>query len=172
MEKFDWVVARGKGPTKERQLQAPGALLDAWAEQLAVMRPPALRNFYVPSMNGEALVKKSAEARTAHKAEYAITHEAASQRYAPFLSTASQVRCRLIVGVAADGGPRAIDARGVDHGASLAILDVQSSGESLFRDRIDVALLARPAQVYHDLVHSEGRAKELAKHIRQAKIGF
>ena len=33
-----------------------------------------------------------------YEAQYAITHEAAGQRYAPFLSTVSQVRCRLMGG--------------------------------------------------------------------------
>ena len=172
LEKFDWVVARGQGPTKERNLREPGGLLDAWAKQLAVVRPPALRRFFVPSVHSEELVRKFAALCTAHKAEYAITHEAASQRYAPVPATVSQVRCRLMVGAAADGVLGAIDARGVDHGANLAVIDVQSSGDLLFRDQIDGALLASPVQVYLDLVRSEGRAKEIAKHLRQARIGF
>ena len=47
LERFDWVVSRGQGPGKERHLQEPGALLDAWVNQLTVMRPlsmtPVLR---------------------------------------------------------------------------------------------------------------------------------
>ncbi len=35
MEKFEWVVSRGQGPGKERYLQQPGALLDAWVNQQA-----------------------------------------------------------------------------------------------------------------------------------------
>ena len=35
MEKFERVVSRGQGPGKERCLQQPGALLDAWVNQQA-----------------------------------------------------------------------------------------------------------------------------------------
>ena len=172
LERFDWVVSRGQGPTKERHLREPGALLDAWAAQLAVMRPLAMRRYFVPSVRAEGLVQKFAEVCAAHKAEYAITHEAAGQRYAPFLSTVSQVRCRLMAGAAADGALGALDAHIVDQGANLAVIEVKSSGELLFRERVDGTWLASPLQVYLDLMRSEGRAREMAKHLRQDRIGF
>ena len=111
LEKFDWVVSRGQGPGKERHLQEPGALLDTWVNQLAVMRPLSLRRYFVPSVRAEGLVEKFAEVCAKSKAEYAITHEAAGQQYAPFLSTISQVRCRLLAGPAADRALGALDAR-------------------------------------------------------------
>lgn len=43
LEQFDWLVARGQGPSKERHLREPSALLDAWAKQLATQRAPVLR---------------------------------------------------------------------------------------------------------------------------------
>ena len=98
LEKFEWVVSRGQGPGKERHLQEPGALLDAWVNQLTVMRPLSMRRYFVPSARVEGLLEKFAEVCAESKAEYAITHEAAGQRYAPFLSTVSQVRCRLLDG--------------------------------------------------------------------------
>ncbi len=48
LERFDWLEARGQDPTKERHLREPAALLDAWAKQLIVIRPPTLRRYYVP----------------------------------------------------------------------------------------------------------------------------
>lgn len=172
LERFDWVVSRGRGPTKERHLREPGALLDDWATQLAVIRPLALRRYFVPSLRAEGLIQKFAEACAANEAEYAITHEAAGQRYAPFLSAISQVRCRLMLGAPADGVLAALNARIVDDGANLVVIDVKSSGELLFRELIDGIWLASPVQVYLDLMFSEGRAKEMARHLRQERIDF
>ncbi len=172
LERFDWVVSRGQGPTKERHLQEPGALLDAWAKQLAVMRPLAMQRYFVPSVRAEGLARKFSEVCAAYKAEYAITHELAGQRYAPFLSTVSQVRCRLMPGAAANYSLSALHAHIVDEGANLAVIEVKSSGELLFRERVDGTWLASPVQVYLDLMRSEGRAREMAKHLRQERIGF
>ena len=172
LERFDWVVSQGQGPSKERQLREPGALLDAWAKQLSAMRPIAMRRYFVPSLRGEALLRKFAEVCAANEAEYAITHEAAGQCYAPFLSTVSQVRCRFIAGAAADGALGALDARFVDQGANLAIIEVKSPGELLFREVVDGIWLASPIQVYLDLMRGEGRAREMAEHLRQERIGF
>ena len=172
LERFDWVVSRGQGPSKERQLQEPGALLDAWAKQLVVTRPPAMRRYFVPAVRAEGLVEKFAEACAANKAEYAITHEAAGQKYAPFLTTVSQVRCRLMVSPEADRALGAIDARVVDQGANLVVIEVESSGELLFRELVHGTWLASPVQVYLDLMRGEGRTKEMAKHLRNERLGF
>ena len=172
LEKFDWVVSRGQGPAKERHLQEPGALLDAWASQLAAMRPLSMRRFFVPSTGVEGLVDKFAEVCAASQAEYAITHEAAGQRYAPFLSSISQVRCRLLEGPAADWVLGALDARSVNQGANLAVIEVKSPGELLFREFVKGIWLASAVQVYLDLMRSEGRAREMAEHLRRERVGF
>lgn len=172
LETFDWVVSRGQGPTKERHLREPGALLDEWTRQLAVMRPLGLRRYFVPSLRAEGLIQKFAEVCTANRAEYAITHEAAGQRYAPFLSAVSQVHCRMMLGAPADGVLAALNAHVVSQGANLAVIDVKSSGELLFRNLQDGIWLASPVQVYLDLMRGEGRARELARHLRQERIGF
>ena len=172
LERFDWVASRGQGPTKERDLREPGALLDAWARQLAVTRPSAIRRYFVPSVRAEGLVWKLADACATHRVEYAITHEAAGQRYAPFLSTVSQMRCRLMAGAAAAEALGALDAHTVDRGANLAVIEVESPGDLLFRELVDGAWLASPVQVYLDLICGEGRAKEMAQHLRRERIGF
>ncbi len=172
LEKFDWAVSRGQGPGKERRLQEPGALLDAWADQLTAMQPLSMRRYFVPSVRAEGLAEKFAEACAASKAEYAITHEAAGQRYAPFLSTVSQVRCRLLGGPAADGALGALDARSADRGANLAVIETGSPGELLFREFVSGVWLASAVQVYLDLMRSEGRAREMAGHLRRERIGF
>lgn len=170
LEKFDWVESRGQGPTKTRYLREPGALLDEWTKQLALMRPIHFRRYYVPSVHVEGLLLKFAKICDDYKAVYAITHEAAAQWYAPFLSNFSQVHCRLVAGAPADAVLDALDAHKVDHGANLAVIAVKSSDELLFREQVHETWLASPVQVYLDLMRSEGRATEMAKHLRQARI--
>ena len=171
LEKYEWVVSRGKGPRKQRQLAMPSAMLDTWSEQLSKLRPVALQRFFVPLVR-ETLEEKLAESFSANNVEYAISHEAAAQRYAPYLSTVSQVHSRLVACPGADRALRSMEARPVSHGANLALIQVNSVDEMRFRRHIDGIWLASPVQVYLDLMHSEGRAKEMATHLRQECIGF
>lgn len=172
LERFDWLESRGRGPRKERYLRDPAALLDAWTRQLGVMRPPTMHRYYVPAVQAESLVEKIDQVLTAHAIEYALTHEAAGQRYAPFLSRFSQVRCRVPASPAADRAIGELGARAVSEGFNLAVIEAGSPGDLLFRKRVGGSWLASPVQVYLDLVRSEGRAKEMAEHLRREKIGF
>lgn len=172
LERFDWLTSRGQGPNKERHLVEPGSLLDAWVKQLASLRPPGLRRYYVPSTDVEKLIDRIGHVCDAHEVEYAITHEAAAQRYAPFLSSVSQVRCRMLAGRAADAAIGELDARVVSEGVNLVILEAKSQGDFLFRERVRDVWLASPIQVYLDLLRGEGRGKEMAEHLRHERIGF
>ena len=172
LERFDWLVSRGQGPSKERHLREPAALLDTWVKQFASIRPPALRRYYIPSMRADNLLVHVGHIFAIHDVEYATSHEAAAQRYAPFLSSVSQVRCRLLVGPAADAAIGDLGARVVNEGANLTIIEAKSPGELLFRERVDGIWLASPIQVYLDLLRGEGRAKEMAVHLRKERIGF
>jgi len=172
LERLDWLETKGQGPSKERLLREPGALLDAWSKQLALGRSPALRRYYVPAVKPADLSGRMDRVFEQYQAAYAITHEAAAQRYAPFLSSVSQVRCRLLPGRPAEEALGALHAQVVTEGANLAIIEVKSSGELLFREKVDGVWLASPVQVYLDLVRSEGRAKEMADHLRRERIGY
>ena len=172
LERFDWLVSRGQGPNKQRHLREPSALLDAWAKQLAVIPPAPWRRYFVPSVKANELLDRIANVFAGNGLEYAVTHEAAAQLYAPFLSSVAQVRCRILRGPAAEAGVVALGARPVNEGANLAIIEAKSLGELLFRERVAGAHLASPIQVYLDLLRSEGRAKEMANHLRKEKIGF
>ncbi|MFM0227607.1 hypothetical protein [Paraburkholderia dipogonis] len=172
LERFDWLVARGQGPSKERHLREPTALLDAWAKQLATIRSPNLRRYYVSGTKAEMLAMRIGEVFDMHDVEYEVSHEAAAQRYAPFLSNVSQVRVRALTGANTDAAIGDLGARVVNEGANLGIIDAKSSGELLFRDRVDGLWLASPIQIYLDLLRGEGRSKEMAEHFRKARIGF
>jgi hypothetical protein len=172
LDRSEWLESRGQGPNKERHLREPTALLDGWTKQLATMRAPFMRRYYVSSVRTEELMQRLDQVCAARGAEYAITHEVAGQRYAPFLSNIAQVRARLLAGPAAEQAIGDLDARVVNEGANLFVIDVKTSGELLFRERVDGAWLASPVQVYLDLMRSEGRSKELAQHVREERIGF
>ena len=172
LERFEWLGSQGQGPTKKRRLRAPAALLDAWSQYVATERPAALRRFYVPTLRGDALADRIGQVLGFKGVEYALTHEAAAQRYAPFLSSVSHIRCRVIPGGAADEALDILGARPVAEGANLSIIDAKSPGELLFREKVGEAWLASPIQVYLDLLRGEGRAKEMAAHLRRERIGF
>lgn len=172
LERFEWLASRGQGPGKQRHLREPAALLYAWVKQLSSIRPPELRRYFVPSTKADSLLERVGQVFEANHVEYAISHEAAAQRYAPFLSSISQVRGRLLAGSAADAAIADLGARVASEGANLGIIEAKSSGDLLFRERVGGIWLASPIQVYLDLLRGEGRAKEMAEHLRQEKIGF
>lgn len=172
LERFDWIESRGQGPGKERHLREPGELLDAWSKQLAGSTGPVLRRYYVPGLKSDALIQRLGEVFDAYRVAYAVSYEAAAQRYAPFLSGISQVRTRLLPGAGVDAALAELDARVVGEGANLTVVETKSAGELLFRQQVDGVWLASPIQVYLDLLRGEGRAKEMAKHLRQERIGF
>lgn len=171
LERLDWIVSRGKGPRKKRHLREPGSLLDEWVKQLTTMRLPPMRRYFVPPEK-KVLVETLAEEFNKNEVVHAFTHESAGQRYTPFLSTITQVRCRLVGCPAVGQVLQKMDARLVDRGANLAIIEVKSSDSLLFRESIDDVWLASPIQVYLDLMIGEGRANELANHLRNERIGY
>lgn len=172
LERFDWLETRGQGPGKERHLREPAALLDAWAKQLASIRPQPLRRYYVPGTKADVLATRLGQVFDAHGVEYAISHEAAAQRYTPFLSNVAQVRVHVLTGAKADAAIGDLSARVVSEGANLSVIEARSPGELLFHERVDGLWLASPIQIYLDLLRGEGRSKEMAEHFRKERIGF
>lgn len=172
MERFDWLEVQGKGPNKQRRLAQPGALLDAWASRINNERPGPIRRFFVPGVKGEALADHAARAFENAGVNYALTHEAAAQRYSPFLSSISQIRFRLKSGLEALAALGELQARPVVEGANLLVLDSTDGGDLLFRSQVDGVWLANVVQVYFDLLRGEGRSKEMAAHLRTERIGF
>lgn len=172
LERFDWLMARGQGPAKERHLSEPSALLDAWVKQLATLRPPILRRYYVPGTKADALEARIGQVFDARDVVYSISHEAAAQRYAPFLSSLSQVRARVLSGANADAAIGDLNARLVSEGANFGVIEAKSPGDLLFREQVGGLWLASPIQIYLDLLRGEGRSKEMAEHFRKERIGF
>jgi hypothetical protein len=131
-----------------------------------------MRRFFVPSVGADELAEKVGQVFAHHGIEYAITFEAAGHRYAPFLSSISQVRCRVLNSPVLERALGELGARAVSEGTNLAVIEAKSPGELLFREQVNGVWLASPIQVYLDLVGSDGRGKEMAEHLRRERIGF
>lgn len=171
LERFDWLETRGQGPAKERYLREPGALLNEWVSQLASIRLQSIQRYYVPG-SGKDTLQQLVQAFDAHKVQYAVSHEAAAQYYAPFLSSVPQVRVRVLIDQNADAAISALGARAVSEGANFGVIEAKSPGELLFREQIDGLWLASPIQIYLDLLRGEGRSREMAEHFRRERIKF
>lgn len=170
LERLDWVTARGQGPSKERHLSTPTALLDEWKKQVQAARHPPTRRYYVPATDMSELPHRLAGACESSGVRYVITQEAAAQVYAPFLVKISRVACRMAPGTF-DAALSKLQARAVAEGANLLVIETKTEGEFLFKERHGSVWLANPIQVYLDLLWSGGRSQEAAEHLRRERIG-
>jgi len=166
MERREWLDVKGSGPAKLRRLRAPGPLLYAWTQYISNRKPPKLERLYVPSADANDLMHKLQWACHEADADYAVTGEAAAQAYAPFLSSVSQVRCRIIPGVRRKEALDRLQAMPVTEGWNLGLVETNARGDVSVGERIDDIALAPPLQVYLDLLHGSGRSKEMASHLR------
>lgn len=173
LEQFEWLDARGKGPSKERKLASPGAVLDEWTNRvLASSRRLKPKLFYIPRNKPNEIIERLSGFCENRKLDYVITGEAAAQIYSPFLTDVSRATCRLHPGSEADALYAELDARHVQEGANFYVIETRGDGEFLFKERIQGHWLASPVQVYLDLLQSAGRGKDMAEHLRHERIGF
>lgn len=172
LERLEFISLNEPGPHKGRQVREPGRLLDQWAKYVTPLKTPALRRYFLPALRAEQLLEGVAREFATHNVSYAVSFEAAAQAYAPFLSSISQVKCRAMPGAALESGLAALSARVVEEGVNFSVLETKSASDLLFREQLEGSWLASPIQVYLDLLRSEGRAKELAQHLRRERIRF
>jgi hypothetical protein len=170
IERREWVEARGSGPSKERRLINPRALLDAWANHQTTTKPAAVKYFYIRSTALSNLQERIDQTCDREGIPYEFTGVTAGQIHAPFLSTVSQVFCRLPAGQGTKTVLDAIEARPVREGWNLAVQETASEDDLRFRERKSGLWVADPLQTYLDLLQSGGRAKELAQHLRAEKL--
>lgn len=173
LEQFEWLDARGKGPSKERKLASPGAVLDEWTKRvLASPRLQKAKLFYVPRSKPNEIMDRLSLFCEERGLDHVFTGETAAQVYAPFLTDVARTTCRLIPGSEADAFYAALDARQVQEGANFQVIETRESGAFLFKEQIQGHWLASPVQVYLDLLQSAGRSKDMAEYLRNEKIGF
>jgi hypothetical protein len=172
LERREWVISKGSGPTKERRLNEPEGLLDAWSAHQTSIRSRSLRHYYIPTPTIDEIVVRLDHACTEHEVNYAITGAAAGQAYAPFLTNISQLHCRLAPTPATEAVLQSLDARPVREGWNFGVIESKSAGEFAFRERINNAWFANPLQTYLDLLQGGGRSKELAQHLRRERLSL
>lgn len=170
IERREWVEVRGAGPSKERRLVNPRGLLDAWASYQTSVKPKAVRHFYVRSMTPADLQRHIDHACEIYGIPYELAGITAGQIHAPYLSSVSQVICRIPAKVSMSAMLDSVDARPVRDGWNLGVHEVASDDELRFRERIDGFWVSDPLQTYLDLLQAGGRAKELAQHLRAEKL--
>lgn len=170
MERREWVDVRGAGPAKSRRLKYPDRMLDAWSQFITSQKPPGLDRFYVNSADANDLMHKLHAACKEADAAYAVTGEAAAQVYAPYLTSISQVRCRIAPGARREEALERLGVRPVSEGWNLALVETNARGEVTVGERIDGVMIAPPLQVYLDLLQGSGRSKEMANHLRSEKL--
>jgi hypothetical protein len=170
LERREWLDTRGSGPGKLRRLVDPGKMLDAWTRFLSDQKPKPQRHYFI-SAQGNDLIHRLATTCDDHMAMYAVTGEAAAQAYAPYLTSVSQVLCRMLAGASTIGTLEDLQARAVNEGWNLAVIESPSPGDFTQIETKDGVRLANPLQVYLDLQQGSGRAKELAEHLRRERLG-
>jgi hypothetical protein len=172
LDKLEWVKHRGQGPAKERQLSEPSQLLDAWAAAFAAAKREPLQRYFVPKLGSQDPELAIAEVFEKAKVHYAISHESAAQRFAPFLTHVGKVRIRVVAGVELHVAKTELGVQRVDTGWNLGLWE-GAEADLMFSERIDSAWFASPFFVYLDLLQAaEGRSKEAAEHLRKTRIGF
>ncbi|HMG47757.1 MAG TPA: hypothetical protein VK614_09885 [Allosphingosinicella sp.] len=171
MERREWVEVRGSGPAKVRRLSDATRMIDAWSDYVEHEKPTPMQRFYSPLLDMHPLMQGLDHACHELGIPYAITGEAAAQAYAPYMTSISKVRCRMVQGATQRAALDEIDAKPVDEGWNLAIIPVRTEAEARAGVRIDGISYASPLRVYLDLLQLPGRAKDLATHLRAERLG-
>jgi hypothetical protein len=65
-----------------------------------------------------------------------------------------------------------LNAREVEEGSNLGLIESGSVRDMLFEQNIRGLRVESPILAYLDLLGGEGRAKEMAEHLRRERIGF
>lgn len=170
MERREWMDTKGAGPSKLRHLRAPRSLLDAWTAYIKDQKPPKLARYYVPGVDTEMLADRLDEACHHADVVYAVTSQVAAQAYAPYLSSISQLRCRIAPGPRQQEALETMRAREVSEGWNLGVIETRARSEITVGERRGEAILAPPLQVYLDLLQDTGRSKEMAAHLRAERL--
>lgn len=172
LERRGWIEARGGGPYKERKAALPSEMLDAWAEAVRARPALPLARYFVPGASGlDAVLARVARAFRS-TVTYAVTHQAAAQIYAPFLTDVKTVRVRAHAESNLAAALAEIRAASVTEGANLAVIELHDALDVFVAEQRKGIHLASPVQAYIDLQAGEGRSKEAAEHLRKEVIGF
>ncbi|WP_292637181.1 MarR family transcriptional regulator [Novosphingobium sp.] len=170
MERRDWLEVDGAGPAKTRRLRERALVLDEWARLIAAQKPPQIERYYVPANDAGEIARRLEDACRDAGAQYAITAEAAAQVYAPYLSSISQLKCRLQAGRVQHDVLSRLDARSVSEGWNFGVIAEVGKHDVAVGERLNGIAYAPIVQIYLDLLQGSGRASEMADHFRSEQL--
>jgi len=168
LEKREWCEASGAGRTLRRRLVEPALLLDAWAEQWALRKPPST-HWYAFSQQPHALMEQLAR-RLAHAgltSPWAFSGAAAANRHAPLLTHVEAVDIVIARGQS-HSIANALALEPADQGFNVTLVE-RDGASMLFRETFmqDQSYLSSLFVLYLDLKNGRGRNKELAQKLRE-----
>lgn len=164
------VATQGAGPSKQRRLVEPSALLDLWVEE---HRDRSRRHLaFMLASDSEDLAATVCHGLESTEVSYALTGAAAIARIAPILTSVPVVE----VWLEGSADPRAVCAElGADEvtsGPNVVLQQERDDVPLAFRTRRDGAWFANVCRLYFDARRDPQRGQEQADHLRREVIGF
>jgi hypothetical protein len=171
LEMVGVVVADGRGPAKTRRVGAPAALLDLWAEEDA--EPKARRTAaYLLGRPGKPLGTLASSRLVAAGIAHEVTGVAAASLTVPVLTSVAVTEVRVAAAGAVAEILTALDARQVEQGANLVLVQGDDDTELRFRHQVADTWVAAVTRVYLDALRDPRRGREQAVEFRRAVLGF
>lgn len=176
-DKQGWTEKSGasRGPSTERRLAEPAALLDAWADFIASSkRTRVLAHRNVPDLMS-FLRQDLTRAFAQREIGWATSGWAGLELAAPFATSVPVLHIYVADAALLDGRLREVMAelqlREVEEGARVEFLASERGPLSLASERNGLYVVS-PPRLYADLHALGGRAEDAADHAREVLIGF
>ncbi|MCH8007356.1 MAG: hypothetical protein IIC91_00675 [Chloroflexi bacterium] len=158
-----------KTPDKKMRLRAPGPLLDAWREEYKGHKDSQAGFHISPSAGPESIMRRIAETCHSTNLDCTFTMFAAAGLVAPFVRSDE-----VHVYVQGDRTTLsdALDAREVEFGGNLFLLQAYDEGVFYGRRSQNSLTVVSDLQVYLDLYGYAKRGREQAEYLREHRIKF
>ena len=169
LERATVLAAHGRGPRKTRRVASPAALLDLWAEEAAESKERRAAAYALLRGDG---TRELSSRLAKHDLAHAVTGVAAAVRRVAFLTSVLVTEIRVEAARMPDEVAAAADARLVEEGANLVLVQGPDDAELRYRREVDGVWLAAETRVYLDALRDPRRGAEQAREYRGQVFGF
>jgi len=170
LERMGWLVTERSGATKLRSIGDRRGLLEQWKLARTAEGPVRKERFYVPGVSGaSALARRISEVAAVEGIPYMVTGPYGAQMHAPYLSSISQVVCRIL-DPDMERIASALGARRVNEGWNMGLVSSEIPMETPFLSEMNGILVASPSVCWIDTIAEAGRARELADHLASERM--
>ena len=164
------VASRGAGPTKQRRVVEPSALLDLWVEE---HRDRSRRHpTFMLASASEDLAATVCHRLESAGVSYALTGAAAIARIAPILTSVPVVEVWLEAVADPSAVCAEISAEEVTSGPNVVLQQERDDIPLAYRTRRHGVWFANVCRLYFDARRDPQRGQEQADHLRRELIGF